>query len=142
MSFERITMDRALDEMKAGHEVYRLFPADLSISLAEWLTECFVIEEDPPAPVIGDCPPSGPEKAKPQKAAGTKRKTLDWGKIQALHNAGWSHAKIADEVGATAGTISSGLLKLRKEGQNGKEQSGETDAGAEEADHGCGAGGE
>lgn len=90
------------------------------------------------------CPPSKPEKAKPPKAvkSGVKRKTLDWGKIQALRNAGWSHAKIADEVGATAGTISSGLSKLRKEGQNGKEQSSKTDAGAEEADHGCGAGGE
>lgn len=90
------------------------------------------------------CPPSKPEKTKPPKAvkSGVKRKTLDWGKIQALRNAGWSHAKIADEVGATAGTISSGLSKLRKEGQNGKEQSSKTDAGAEEADHGCGAGGE
>ncbi len=75
MSFERITTDRALDEMKAGHEVYRLFPADLSISLAEWLTECFVIEEDPPAPVIGDCPPpQGLKKQNRRKQPGQRER--------------------------------------------------------------------
>lgn len=35
MSFERITTQRALDEMKAGHEIYRLIPADLSMPVAE-----------------------------------------------------------------------------------------------------------
>ncbi len=35
MSFEKITTDRALDEMKSGHEVYQLIPADMSISIAE-----------------------------------------------------------------------------------------------------------
>ena len=45
MSFVRITTDRALDEMKAGHEVYQLQPADLSMPIAEWLTGEFVIEE-------------------------------------------------------------------------------------------------
>ena len=65
-------------------------------------------------------PPSKTEKAESPKAvkSGVKRKTLDWGKIQALHDAGWSHAKIADEMGATTGTISSGLSKLRKEKQD------------------------
>lgn len=135
MSFVRITTDRALDEMKKGHEIYQLTPADLSISVAEWLTGEFVMEEAPSEA----CSPSKTEKAKSPKAvkSGVKRKTLDWGKIQALHDAGWSHAKIADEMGATTGTISSGLSKLRKEKQDGKEQSGETDAGTEEADHGC-----
>ncbi len=53
MSFVRITTDRALDEMKKGHEIYQLTPADLSISVAEWLTGKFVMEEAPSEA----CPP-------------------------------------------------------------------------------------
>lgn len=51
MSFVRITTDRALDEMKAGHEVYQLQPADLSMPIAEWLTGEFVIRKAPPEAV-------------------------------------------------------------------------------------------
>ena len=40
---------------------------------------------------------------------------LDVYKRQALHRAGWSHAKIADEMGATVGTIATGLSRIRKE---------------------------
>lgn len=77
--------------------------------------------------------PSGGGKVKPK--AERKRKTLDWGKIQALHRAGWSHVKIADEMGATVGTIATGLSRLRREAEeSGKKQSGETDTGAEKAD--------
>ncbi len=47
MSFEKITTDRALAEMKSGHEVYQLVPADMSISIKEWQTGQFVIEEEP-----------------------------------------------------------------------------------------------
>ena len=57
--------------------------------------------------------PPGGGKMKPKVQR--KRKTLDWGKIQALHRAGWSHAKIADEMGATVGTIATGLSRIRKE---------------------------
>ena len=64
-----------------------------------------------------------------------KRKTLDWGKIQALHRAGWSHAKIADEMGSTVSTIATGLSRLRREAEeSGKKQSGEADTGPEKAD--------
>ena len=73
------------------------------------------------------------ESAPPQKNA-PKRKVLDWGKIQALHKAGWSHAKIADEMGCTVSTVATGLSKLRKEAGNGKKQSYEADTGTKEAD--------
>lgn len=72
-----------------------------------------------------DPPPQKKEK---------KRKVLDWGKIQALHKAGWSHAKIADEMGCTVSTVATGLSKLRKEAGNGKKQSNKADVGAEETD--------
>lgn len=64
-----------------------------------------------------------------------KRKTLDWGKIQALHKAGWSHAKIADEMGTTVSTIATGLSKLRREEKDhGKKQGNEADTEAEKID--------
>ena len=70
---------------------------------------------------------------KPAKPSGNRKK-LDWGKIKALHDAGWSHAKIADEMGCTVATVDTGLSRLRKGGkESGKEQGGKAHAGAEEA---------
>lgn len=127
MALERITTQRVLEELKAGHTVYVLRVADMtSLTIAEWLTEEFAIEEEAPV------------RQEAQKIQGggktSAKKKLDWGKIKALHDAGWSHAKIADEMGCTVGTVDTGLSKLRKGESNGKEQSGKTNAGPEEAD--------
>ena len=46
------------------------------------------------------------------------RKKLDWGKIEAQDKAGWSAEQIADEMGATVGTIYVGLSKRRKGAEN------------------------
>lgn len=114
MSLERITTQRVLDELKAGHTVFMLQQVDITgLTIADWLTEDFAIEEDVPA---------DPETLKVQGEGKTSaKKKLDWGKIQALHNAGWSSAKIADEMGCAEGTINTGLSKLRKGENNGKE---------------------
>lgn len=68
------------------------------------------------------------------QGTGSRKKTLDWGKVKALHDAGWSNAKIADEMHSTASTIATGLSRIRKGGSNGKEQGGKANAGTEEAD--------
>lgn len=60
------------------------------------------------------------------------RKKLDWGKIEALDKAGWSAEQIADEMGATVGTIYVGLSKRRKGAENGKAETGKADTGTEE----------
>ena len=60
------------------------------------------------------------------------RKKLDWGKIEALDKAGWSAEQIADEMGATVGTIYVGLSKRRKGAENGKTETGKADTGTEE----------
>lgn len=45
MSLERITTQRVLDELKAGHTVFVLQEADMtSLTIADWLTEEFAIE--------------------------------------------------------------------------------------------------
>lgn len=114
MSLERITTQRVLEELKAGNSVFILQEADMtSVTIADWLTKEFAIEV-----------PEEDKQSKAPKTQGGKtsaKKKLDWGKIQALHNAGWSHVKIADEMGCTVGTVDTGLSRLRKGENNGKE---------------------
>ena len=51
-------------------------------------------------------------------AADTKRKPVDTGKLLALHGAGWTNAKIADEMGMNEKTVWYYINKARKETQN------------------------
>lgn len=53
------------------------------------------------------------EDADQEKKKQTGRKKLDHGKIMALHRAGWSNAKIAEEMGTTKGTISVTISKYK-----------------------------
>lgn len=50
---------------------------------------------------------SGSDKKLEDKSvtAGPKRKPIDTGKLMALHNAGWSSRKIADELKVSPGTV-------------------------------------
>ena len=56
----------------------------------------FLIPDDPkPEPVT-------PEEPAPEAL---KRRAIDKGKVMALHNAGWSAAKIADELQCSTQTV-------------------------------------
>lgn len=55
-----------------------------------------------------------------KKPAG-KRRPVDTGKIMALHNAGWSNVKIAEELGMNEKTVWYYVSKARKEEQDGKD---------------------
>ena len=64
MSLERITGQRVVDELKAGHEVYMLLMTDItSLTIADWLTGEFAIEEQP-------ADPESPPRSEPGEAAG------------------------------------------------------------------------
>ena len=72
-----------------------------------------------PAPVIA---PETPESAAPAVVAVETpeapkkvpaRKAIDWGKAQALRKAGWSLAKIADELGVSVPTLSAHLKEVK-----------------------------
>lgn len=51
----------------------------------------------------------------PPEAKSRQRKPVDVAKIRALHNAGWSAAKIADELGCAVPTVYRHLERLRAE---------------------------
>lgn len=124
---KKITLDEALHLLEEGTTVYMLKDIYDGTTVSELMCASFVAEE-----TESDNPP--PERKNSKPAASGSKKKLDHGKIQALHNAGWSHAKIADEMGCTTGTVATVLSKLKKGEHNGKEQSSKADAGTEEAD--------
>lgn len=138
----RVCEDTTVSELSSSAGFVRIVPEEAvepddvpqkpMMSFAEMLGE----ESSP----VEDAELNEPDPP-PQKKA-KKRKVLDWGKIQALHKAGWSHAKIADEMGCTVSTVATGLSKLRKEAGNGKKQGNKADAGTEKADDGSRSGGE
>ncbi|WP_414601816.1 helix-turn-helix domain-containing protein [Lentihominibacter sp.] len=57
----------------------------------------------------------------PPEAKSRQRKPVDVAKIRALHNAGWSAAKIADELGCAVPTVYRHLERLRAENEESEE---------------------
>ena len=51
-----------------------------------------------------------------KKSKGGNKSTLDDGKIMALHRAGWTNAKIADEMGVSGWTIGQHIQKMEAGG--------------------------
>lgn len=57
----------------------------------------------------------------PEKKRGKRAKKLDVAKIKTLHNAGWSAAKIADELNCAIGTVYLHLKRMRAENEESEE---------------------
>ena len=114
-TLQMITPQEALDLLKEGKEIciIKEYSLEDELSVMELLTEdlAAVVEQDAPET--------------PKKSGGgiEPKKKLDWGKIKALADAGWPHQKIAEEMGCTAATVATGLSRLRKEANNGGEES-------------------
>lgn len=131
MKIREISADEALECLAEGSRCYILKELCEVTPVSEMMCARFVVEEAATHEPQPENSSGGGKAVIPVK----KRKTLDWGKIQALHKAGWSHAKIADEMGATVSTIATGLSKLRREAEDsGKKQSSKAHPGAEKAD--------
>lgn len=55
-----------------------------------------------------------PKEKMDQPKSGTTRRKIDYGKIMALHNAGWSNQKIADEMGMTYNAVATAISNYKK----------------------------
>ena len=64
-------------------------------------------------------PPTG--KKETEKPHGGKKKQIDTGKLLALHKAGWSNVKIADELGISDMTVGRYLKMMAEEKKDGKQ---------------------
>lgn len=118
-----ITPKEALDLLKEGRQIciIKEYSLEDELSVMELLTEdlAAVVEQDAPEA--------------PKKIGGiAPKKKLDWGKIKALADAGWPHQKIAEEMGCTAATVATGLSRLRRGAEDGKEKTTTSDTGREE----------
>lgn len=71
---------------------------------------------------------------RPVRKRGGGKRPLDDGKIGALRRAGWSLAKIADEMGCSAQTVANRLAKMEAGNENSEKEEAE-DVGAEEFGH-------
>ena len=111
------TAEEALQMLREGKEVYYFDietkeTAPLS-KVLESVPGVYLVEASG-EPIEITIPTAEPkEKKKP----GPKPK-IDLGKVKALHRAGWSNLKIADEMGVSAATISYHLKKMEGEVQD------------------------
>lgn len=69
------------------------------------------VEEPAPAPA-----------PKPKKKTDGPKLRIDWGKVGALHKAGWDAYKIADEMGASPLTIRQGISSRKWETYVGEDE--------------------
>lgn len=95
-------------DLQTRGELHLIISMDVAIAAWELLDQD--IYQDPKVEL---CEPKE-EQQKP-KANGRQRISIDMGKVHALHKAGWSYEKIADEMGCSVGTISMRLKEERDE---------------------------
>lgn len=116
-TIREITKQEALRMLAGGRKVYYLNPSSLRlVELGKVLDGRLL---------VGDV--EGPEGGETRKKRAAR---VDAGKIRALHEAGWSAAKIADEMGVAAATV---YCHLKKQGEKG----GSSDEGADEKTEGA-----
>ena len=121
-TLQMITPKEALDLLKEGKQIciIKEYSLEDGLSVMELLTEdlAAVVEQDAPEKIGG--------------GGIAPKKKLDWGKIKALADAGWPHQKIAEEMGCTAATVATGLSRLRRGAEDGKEKTTTSDTSREE----------
>lgn len=107
MKYKQISIKEAADRCRNGEAVYAARCID-SMSFREVAEAMMLLVMEIPVPET-ETKPERVEKHPPTK------KTIDRGKVKALHEAGWSNAKIADEMKCSAWSVSMILKELREQ---------------------------
>ena len=94
MKYKQIDIKEAADRFRNGEAVYAARCIG-GMSFREVTAATMLLVMEIPAP--------------------QQKKTLDRGKVKALHEAGWSNAKIADEMKCSAWSVSMILKELREQ---------------------------
>ena len=117
---KQIALVDAVKRVINGHRVFMMMEIDPHTTIEDlsFSDGFIVIEEEDPQPERDPKPElktksTAKPKAEPKKS-GTSG--IDHGKLIALHKAGWSIEKIADEMGCTTTTVRN---HIRQEEQNG-----------------------
>lgn len=128
MFIKQVDEKTALELAAKGKEVLVMVPAGkdsgwegmMPDTLGHMLEGCMFFRREPameaelmeltvePAGQTIEIGPAEPGNAQPDPPPPTgkkAKKTVDVGKLIALHNAGWSVAKIADELGVSTGAV-------------------------------------
>ena len=108
MKYKQIDIKEAADRFRNGEAVYAARCIG-GMSFREVTAATMLLVMEIPVPETE----TKPEKVK--KAPQQKKKTIDRGKVKALHEAGWSNAKIADEMKCSAWSVSMILKELREQ---------------------------
>ena len=112
MKYKQISIKEAADRCRNGEAVYAARCIDgMSFREVAAATMLLVMESSAP-----ETEPK-PEKAK----SSPPKKTIDRGKVKALHEAGWSNAKIADEMKCSAWSVSMILKEFREQEEKQRE---------------------
>lgn len=118
MKYKQADIKEAADRFRNGEAVYAARCID-GMSFREVTAATMLLVLEIPVPETE----TKPEKV--EKTAPPTKKTIDRGKVKALHEAGWSNAKIADEMQRSAWSVSMILKEFRE--QKGKQREVNTD---------------
>ena len=111
---KQIALVDAVKRVINGHRVYIMFEIDPQTTIEDLgFADGFLIEEEDPQPEAKPEPEHKP-KTESKKKGGPAG--IDHGKLIALHKAGWSTAKIADELGCSSQTV---LNHIKQEQDDG-----------------------
>ena len=94
MKYKQIDIKEAADRFRNGEAVYAARCIN-GMSFREVTAATMLLVMEIPAP--------------------QQKKTIDRGKVKALHEAGWSNAKIADEMKCSTWSVSMILKELREQ---------------------------
>ena len=107
MKYKQVDIKEAADRFRNGEAVYAARCID-GMSFREVTAATMLLVLETPVPETET-------KSEKVKKPPQQKKTIDRGKVKALHEAGWSNAKIADEMKCSAWSVSMILKELREQ---------------------------